>query len=221
MLLYWLASGICASCEDHGHQSTSIDLGRKSFYSIKPIIVEGGKLAFPGEFSDFQLLNEIKKSCRLLHCLLSFHCFPRFRVSRPPRWCSTMACSGGVGTLGSSSRYFSTLGIQQCWLIDAFHPTRASWVYSSVGGGAAAGSHGDASRVVNTLLDWPLVTRCFCRHLSLVEHRPRCQCVCNCARRPARGNRWRCTSHCEAMVCQFCVAEWHPLICHWCFNPWY
>ena len=56
---------------------------------------------------------------------------------------------------------------------------------------------------------------------SLVEHRPRCQCVCNCPRRPARGNRWRCTSHCEAMVCQSCVAEWHPVICHWCFNPWY
>ena len=47
----------------------------------------------------------------------------------------------------------------------AFHPTKASWLYSSVGGGAAAGRHGDASRVVNTLLDWPLVTRCFCRHL--------------------------------------------------------
>ena len=56
---------------------------------------------------------------------------------------------------------------------------------------------------------------------SLVEHRPKCQCLCDCARRPARGNRWRCTSHCEAMVCQFCVGEWNPLICHYCLNPHY
>ena len=56
---------------------------------------------------------------------------------------------------------------------------------------------------------------------SLLEHRPKCQCLCDCTRRPARGNRWRCTSHCEAMVCQFCVGEWNPLICHYCLNPHY
>ena len=58
---------------------------------------------------------------------------------------------------------------------------------------------------------------------SVVEHgpRPRCQCVCNCPHRPARGNRWRCASHCGAMVCQSCVAHWRPVICHWCFNPFY
>ena len=56
---------------------------------------------------------------------------------------------------------------------------------------------------------------------SVVEHgpRPRCQCICDCPHRPARGNRWQCTSHCEALVCQSCVAHWRPVICHWCFNP--
>ena len=51
------------------------------------------------------------------------------------------------------------------------------------------------------------------------EHRPRCQCLCDCSHRPAKGNRWRCASHCGALVCQSCVATVEPLICHWCLNP--
>ena len=51
--------------------------------------------------------------------------------------------------------------------------------------------------------------------------RPACQCICNpaCGRRPARGNRYRCESHCGCLVCESCVAHWTPTICHWCFNP--
>ena len=51
-------------------KSTSIDLGSKSFSSMKRVFVKGGKLAFPQGLSDLQLLKEIKKSCHLLHCLL-------------------------------------------------------------------------------------------------------------------------------------------------------
>ena len=53
-----------------------------------------------------------------------------------------------------------------------------------------------------------------------IEHRPRCQCTCNCEHRPATGNRYRCASHCEACVCQTCVANREPVICHWCMNPY-
>ena len=56
---------------------------------MKWIFVESGKLAFPNGCSNFQLLNEIKNSCHLVHCLLCLHCFPCFRVSRSLRWCST------------------------------------------------------------------------------------------------------------------------------------
>ncbi len=51
------------------------------------------------------------------------------------------------------------------------------------------------------------------------DRRPRCQCRCNCTHRPANGNRYACTTHCEALVCQSCVARWEPSICHWCYNP--
>ena len=60
-----------------------------SYSSMKWIFVESGKLAFPNGCSNFQLLNEIKNSCHLVHCLLCLHCFPCFRVSRSLRWCST------------------------------------------------------------------------------------------------------------------------------------
>ena len=54
---------------------------------------------------------------------------------------------------------------------------------------------------------------------AFTEMRPRCQCICICEHRPARGNRYLCQSHCGALVCHECVAIWSPTICHWCFNP--
>ena len=49
----------------------------------------------------------------------------------------------------------------------------------------------------------------------------KCQCLCPpsvCDCRPAKGNLWKCMSHCGMLVCMRCVALDDPVICHCCFN---
>jgi hypothetical protein len=55
-----------------------------------------------------------------------------------------------------------------------------------------------------------------------IDARPKCQCLCStaggCQRRPRTGNLWTCTAACSCSVCEDCLANWYPVICHWCYN---
>ena len=54
---------------------------------------------------------------------------------------------------------------------------------------------------------------------ATMESRMKCQCLCppsTCDCRPAKGNLWRCQSHCRMLVCMSCIAIEDPIICHCC-----
>ena len=70
---------------------------------------------------------------------------------------------------------------------------------------------------------WPLYsgTSVLTTDPATMESRMKCQCLCppsTCDCRPAKGNLWRCQSHCRMLVCMRCIAIEDPIICHCCYN---